>query len=370
MLTYFRPLLLSGLLLVAGHAIQAQTQPAIENKVFSYVEKMPEFPGGQQALFRTLSQTVVYPPEAVAKRVEGRVLVNFVVASTGQVQQVKLARGIDPLLDAEALRAVAALPAFVPGKQAGKAVAVAYTLPITFKLPAEAPPAPSPAGARPATEAHAPHPVGGQDALEAYLRTAAFPEAARQARFSGLVFVAVKVDSLGVLTSAKAQPGPMTKEQLKRVKPELLSAAENLISKGPAWAPARKQGQPRRGSHLVPLVFDATAGTISVYPRVRLFPDEPPTIEGGPQALSNFIGRNVKYPPAALRSRTSGTVKIFFEVSEQGLAENPLVLNSVSPELDAEALRAVGLLPQMFPALEKGQPVRSFFVVPVTYRMR
>lgn len=367
--TYFRPFLLSGLLFVAGHTTQAQTQPVIEDKVFNYVERMPEFPGGQQALFRTLSQTVQYPAEALAKQVEGRVLVSFVVASTGQVQQVKLARGIDPLLDAEALRAVAALPAFIPGKQAGKAVAVLYTLPITFKLP-EAAAAAGPAGARPATEAYAPHPVGGQAALEAYLRTASFPEAARQANFSGVVFVAVKVDSLGALTSVKAQPGPMAKEQLRLVQPALLSAAENLISKGPSWAPALKKGQPRNGSHLVPLVFDAAAGTIGVYPRVRLFPDEPPTIQGGPQALSNFIGRSVKYPPAALRSRTGGTVKIFFEVNEQGLAENPLVLNSVSPELDAESLRAVGLLPQVFPALEKGQPVRSFFVVPVTYTIR
>ena len=117
-------------------------------------------------------------------------------------------------------------------------------------------------------------------------------------------------------------------------------------------------------------MFDAAAGTVSLYPRVRLFPDEPPTTEGGPQALSHFIGRNVKYPPAALRSRTSGTVRIFFEVSEQGRAENPLVLQSVAPELDGEALRVIGLLPPIFPALEKGKPVRTFFVVPVTYRMQ
>ena len=367
--SYFRPLLLSSLLLVTGHSMQAQTQAPIEDKVFSYVEKMPEFPGGQQALFRTLGQTVQYPAEAIAKRVEGRVLVSFVVASTGQVQQVKLARGIDPLLDAEALRAVAALPAFVPGRQAGKAVAVSYTLPIIFKLPAPEPVA-APAAARPMTEDHAPHPVGGQDALEAYLRTASFPEAARQSAFSGVVFVAVKVDSVGAFTLVKAQPGPMTKEQLKRLKPELLAAAEDLLGKGPAWAPALKKGQPRRGGHLIPLVFDAAAGTVSLYPRVRLFPDEPPTAEGGPQTLSNFIGRNVKYPPAALRSRTSGTVKIFFEVSEEGRAENPLVLQSVAPELDGEALRVIGLLPPIFPALEKGKPVRAFFVVPVTYRMR
>ena len=95
---------------------------------------MPEFPGGVKALRQYLAATVKYPKIAQEKGIQGKVYVTFVVNKDGSVLNTKIARGVDPLLDAEALRVVSSLPKWNPGKQKGQAVAVQYTVPINFAL--------------------------------------------------------------------------------------------------------------------------------------------------------------------------------------------------------------------------------------------
>jgi TonB family protein len=106
-----------------------------ENKeVFFIVEDMPEFPGGDLALRKYIANNVNYPEEAQEKEVQGKVYVTFVVAKDGSIANCEIARGVDPLLDQEALRVVNGLPIWKPGKQRGKAVNVQYTVPINFVL--------------------------------------------------------------------------------------------------------------------------------------------------------------------------------------------------------------------------------------------
>ena len=92
-------------------------------------------------------------------------------------------------------------------------------------------------------------------------------------------------------------------------------------------------------------------------------------MEGGREAISKFLSQHVRYPVEALRGRTEGKTLIFFEVSETGLVENPLVVQSVSHEIDAAALQAVAKLPPLFPALEEGRPVRSYQLVPLSFKI-
>ena len=103
-------------------------------QVYFIVEEMPEFPGGELALREFIAKTVKYPDYAVEKGIQGKVYVNFVVEKDGSVGQVKIARGVDPSLDAEALRVTNELPKWKPGKQKGEAVAVSYTIPVNFVL--------------------------------------------------------------------------------------------------------------------------------------------------------------------------------------------------------------------------------------------
>jgi protein TonB len=103
-------------------------------KVFDIVEQMPEYPGGQAALFEFISKNVKYPDDAVKKKVEGKVFVTFVVDTDGKITDVSLLRKVFPSLDAEAIRVISAMPNWIPGKQKGQVVRVKYTVPIMFRL--------------------------------------------------------------------------------------------------------------------------------------------------------------------------------------------------------------------------------------------
>lgn len=103
-------------------------------KVFDIVEQMPEYPGGQAALFDYLSKNIKYPADAEKKKVEGKVFVTFVVDTDGKITDVSLMRKVFPSLDAEAVRVISAMPNWIPGKQKGQVVRVKYTVPIMFRL--------------------------------------------------------------------------------------------------------------------------------------------------------------------------------------------------------------------------------------------
>ncbi len=106
-----------------------------EETVFMVVETMPEFPGGQKALFEYLSKNVKYPVIAQENGIQGRVICQFVVNRDGSIVDVEVVRsGGDPSLDKEAIRVIKSMPKWKPGKQRGKPVRVKYTVPVNFRL--------------------------------------------------------------------------------------------------------------------------------------------------------------------------------------------------------------------------------------------
>jgi len=113
--------------------------PQQEEVIFQVVEEMPKFPGGLQEAMVFIGKNIKYPVEAQQAKIEGRVIVRFVVGRDGSVSDVEVMRGVSPELDAEAVRVVSMMPKWIPGKQRGKAVAVKYTMPIMFRLQTPAP---------------------------------------------------------------------------------------------------------------------------------------------------------------------------------------------------------------------------------------
>ena len=104
------------------------------SKVYDKVNELPQFPGGNHALFQFIKDNQRYPQIAKENGIQGRVILQFVVDETGKVSDPKVLRSVDPSLDAEAIRIVKAMPRWTPGMQDGKAVAVRYTLPVNFSL--------------------------------------------------------------------------------------------------------------------------------------------------------------------------------------------------------------------------------------------
>ena len=105
-----------------------------EEEIFVAVEQPAEFPGGQAALMKWLSNNIRYPEAAQQNDIQGRVVVKFVVEKDGSVGHAEIARGVDKDLDREALRVVNKMPKWQPGKNNGVAVRSYFNLPVTFKL--------------------------------------------------------------------------------------------------------------------------------------------------------------------------------------------------------------------------------------------
>lgn len=104
------------------------------DKVYDRVEVMPEFPGGMQGLFEYMQNNVNYPKEAKNQKIEGRVIVSFIVEKDGSISDVHPLTAVHPLLDKEAMRLVNEMPRWKPGTEKGKAVRVSFALPVSFKL--------------------------------------------------------------------------------------------------------------------------------------------------------------------------------------------------------------------------------------------
>ena len=109
-------------------------KPVTKGEAFAVVEQMPEFPGGMKELMTYLKDNIKYPKAAQDKKVQGRVIVQFVVEKDGTPTEFNVLRSVDPDLDAEALRVLGEMPKWKPGMQKGQVVRVKYTVPVTFRL--------------------------------------------------------------------------------------------------------------------------------------------------------------------------------------------------------------------------------------------
>jgi protein TonB len=131
----YKLLMVMGLIAVLVSCAQNQDVNNEADTIYQQVEEMPLFPDGDKALLDFVSQNTIYPEAAKKNGITGRVIVKFVVEKDGSVSNVEILKGVDPLLDAEAIRVVSTLPDFSsPGKQSGNPVRVQYAIPITFAL--------------------------------------------------------------------------------------------------------------------------------------------------------------------------------------------------------------------------------------------
>ena len=130
--------LLSCSLLLFSHVATAQNRIAkpTTHKVYTYVEQMPQLPGGggPEAIVSAIQRHVTYPSRALLAQVEGRIFVNFVVNPDGRVEKIKILKGLVSDCDSVVVQAVKQLPRFSPGRLKGQAVWVQFTVPVTFRI--------------------------------------------------------------------------------------------------------------------------------------------------------------------------------------------------------------------------------------------
>jgi TonB family protein len=109
----------------------------LETDTLTLADQMPEFPGGYDSLHSFISKNLIYPQAALENWIQGKVYIRFVVTNKGEIYNTKIIRGIDPLLDSEAIRIMQIMPKWKPGVQDSIKVNTWFTIPIDFRIPNE-----------------------------------------------------------------------------------------------------------------------------------------------------------------------------------------------------------------------------------------
>ena len=243
-------------LIVGMMTMPCYAQDEDPGEVFRAVEQMPAFPGGDAALMKYVNEHLQYPPSAMESNIEGRVILQFVVTKTGKIGDVKVVRGVDSALDAEAVRVVKTFPDFIPGRSNGKPVNVWYTLPITFKLAHN-----QVSTITPSTQGNDSDEVfraveqmpafpGGDAALMKYINEhLQYPPSAMESNIQGRVIVQFVVTKTGKIGDVKVVRG---------VDSALDAEAVRVVKTFPDFIPGRSNGKPVNVWYTLPITFMLT----------------------------------------------------------------------------------------------------------------
>ena len=297
-----------------------------EDSVYSIVDKMPEFPGADKALVSFLNQTIIYPADALKKKEQGKVIVQFVVNNTGKVENAKVLRSISPSLDKEALRVIGLLPDWIPGEQNGVKVAVSRIVPVVFYIPTE------------------------EEAWVVNEKTLiVIDEVKMPAKFN------TKILNPGKLTSVKVLK-PFPKEEKAR----LIDLYGRTAANGVVLITSNKD---EMYYALADTVADATVNEGCKVAAVS------PEFPGGKVSLTTYIADSIQYPFVPKQLKTQGKVVVRFLVDKTGKVMDAKVMKSLDYYLDKEALRVINSMPDWTPGFKCDLKLNIFVTMPVTFKI-
>lgn len=216
----------------------------MNEQVFTVVEKMPSFPGGDAELLKYIATNIKYPKESQDNGEQGRVICSFIVGRDGSVNNPEVLRGVTPLLNEEAVRVINTMPRWNPGMQRGKAVAVKYTVPITFRL--KSPVVETKEETLTVVDVMPQYPGGDHELLKFITQSIKYPTDAQEAGVQGRVICSFVVDKKGNIVEPKI---------IRGIDPSLDAEALRVIGMMPRWTPGRQDGKAVRVLYTVPITF-------------------------------------------------------------------------------------------------------------------
>jgi TonB family protein len=302
--------LLIGVLASYSLTLSAQGADNPDNKPMVSVEKMPQYPGGDEALLNFIKENLKYPSAAVSGGVEGRVTVRFVVGEDGYVRDIVVVRSLNSACDDEAVRVVKLMPRWTPGEVSGRKVPVYYTLPVAYRIP--------------------------------------------------------KADPL-LFVDGFSQPYSLLKDTTK-LKPANIKSM-NVLKEAIAIERFGEKGM--NGVVIVETVSRAAKIDSALRFDVPLYSVEVmPQFPGGDRALVEFIQNNLKYPRADAELGIQGRTTIRFIINKQGKPTDITVIRGLSQGCDAEAVRVVQMMPTWKPGTQNGQPVCVYYTLPMVFKLQ
>ena len=216
----------------------------MNEQVFTVVEKMPSFPGGDAELLKYIATNIKYPKESQDNGEQGRVICSFIVGRDGSVNNPEVLRGVTPLLNEEAVRVINTMPRWNPGMQRGKAVSVKYTVPITFRL--KSPVEETKEETLTVVDVMPQYPGGDHELLKFIAQSIKYPTDAQEAGVQGRVICSFVVDKKGNIVEPKI---------IRGIDPSLDAEALRVIGMMPRWTPGRQDGKAVRVLYTVPITF-------------------------------------------------------------------------------------------------------------------
>lgn len=216
----------------------------MNEQVFTVVEKMPSFPGGDAELLKYIATNIKYPKESQDNGEQGRVICSFIVGRDGSVNNPEVLRGVTPLLNEEAVRVINTMPRWNPGMQRGKAVAVKYTVPITFRLKSLV--EETKEETLTVVDVMPQYPGGDRELLKFIAQSIKYPTDAQEAGVQGRVICSFVVDKKGNIVEPKI---------IRGIDPSLDAEALRVIGMMPRWTPGRQDGKAVRVLYTVPITF-------------------------------------------------------------------------------------------------------------------
>jgi len=399
-------------------------QPGEEGKqVFLIVEEMPTFQGGKINDFRNwLQDNLKYPTVAKANKIQGTVYVSFIIDTLGHLGDINLVRGVDPVLDEEAIRVVKSSPAWKPGKQRGRNVNVSFSLPIVFKLGENGETVQPPREPKPPVKAEyngqqvflivedMPTFQGGTiENFRNWVQTnVKYPELAKEKKVSGTEYVSFIVDTTGRVVNPKI---------VRSADPILDAEILRVLCSAPLWNPGKQRGQLVNVAFSIPVKFilEGAAGdpaqknpgtgrdsitkydsVTPIYPGVAsvhvvscrgnpvfvdgirvkapekpvfIIVEEMPEFKGGDiKKFVKWAQKNVKYPAIAMENSIFGTVEVSFVVNRDGQVEDVTIEKSLDPALDEAAINVVKSSPVWTPGKQRGKNVNVSFKIPIEFK--
>ncbi len=299
-----------------------------EDSIFAVVEKMPQFPGGESARIEFLKQNVHYPEEAQKNQEQGRVIVQFVVNSLGEIKNAKIVKSISPSLNQEALRVINSFPAWIPGSQNGKLVSVYQVMPVSFKLTSVP-----------------------KDSITWNVNDSTIIMIDSLKMPSNFNLSIINPDCVVSVTVLKPFP--------EETKARLIKRYGTLAKNGVILVKTKTEE-----FETFKFMPDTTT-SISDSSKIQTKPEFP----GGEDELFKFLRNKIRYPVIALEKGIQGKVVIQFIITSSGKIENITISKSVNHYLDLEAMRLIKLLPDWTPGKISGKPVNVRYTLPVNFRI-
>jgi len=320
-------------ILVGMLCIGSTTFAQDEDEVFVIVEQMPEFPGGENALFEYLGTNIKYPEEAKDKGIQGKVYVEFVIEKDGAVSNVKVLRGIGGGCDEESARVIKEMPKWIPGQQRGELVRVQFRLPIQYTLTDLDDPRDK---VYPSVDVKPTFP-GGEAALDAFIQdNLDYPQEAIDAGVEGTVEIRLIVRKDGSISKPIIMNG---------LNSECDAEAMRLVWAMPKWIPGKLAR------------YDVSAyRTLTITFNLKNANDGPAAFPGGTSAMNDYFEEKVKRPK---NNTQEGVIVVGATVSEKGELSDLAIVKGLNADLDKAALKAIKKMPSWNPRILDGDAIES-----------